>query len=83
MVPFMEVVRVVSNGCTTMATVEVDQELCVGDQICASMSPEIFEMHDDGLAYVVDGMEELDGDDLEAAKEAAESCPVDAIIIEE
>jgi ferredoxin len=66
-----------------MATVEVDQELCVGDQVCASMSPEIFEMHDDGLAYVVEGMEEVDGDDLEAAKEAADACPVDAIIVHE
>lgn len=84
MVSFMEVVRLLSNGCTTMATVEVDQELCVGDQICASMSPEIFEMHDDGLAYVVDGMEELDDEEMiDAAKEAAESCPVDAITVTE
>jgi ferredoxin len=67
-----------------MATVEVDQELCVGDQVCASMEPEIFEMHDDGLAYVVEGMEELDGEDMiEAAKEAADACPVDAITVSE
>jgi ferredoxin len=83
MVSFMEVVKQLSNGCITMAKVEVDQELCVGDQVCANMSPEIFEMHDDGLAYVVDGMEDLDGDDLDAAKEAAEACPVDAILIDE
>ncbi|CCQ32913.1 Ferredoxin protein [Halorhabdus tiamatea SARL4B] len=67
-----------------MATVEVDQDLCVGDQICASMEPEIYEMRDDGLAYVVDGMEEIDDDDLiAAAKDAADACPVDAIIVEE
>jgi len=67
-----------------MATVEVDQDLCVGDQICASMEPDIFEMRDDGLAYVVDGMEEIEDDDLiAAAKDAADACPVDAIIVEE
>lgn len=67
-----------------MATVEVDQDLCVGDDICASMVPEIYEMGDDGLAYVVDGMDELDDEDLIAsAKDAADACPVDAITVEE
>ncbi|QSG06438.1 hypothetical protein HSR121_2107 [Halapricum desulfuricans] len=67
-----------------MATVEVDQDLCVGDQICASMEPEIFEMRDDGLAYVVDGMGELEDEAMiEAAKEAADACPVDAITVSE
>lgn len=71
-------------GGTLMATVEVDQDLCVGDQICASMEPEIYEMRDDGLAYVVDGMEEIEDDDfIAAAKDAADACPVDAIIVEE
>ena len=84
MVPFMEVVGLLPNGCTTMATVEIDQELCVGDQVCASMAPEIFEMGDDGLAYVVDGMEELDDEAMiESAKEAADSCPVDCITVTE
>jgi len=75
--------RQVPPEVTIMATVEVDQDLCVGDEICASMEPEIFEMRDDGLAYVVDGMEEIEGDDVAAAKAAADACPVDAIIVEE
>ena len=29
-----------------------DQDLCTGDGICAEICPDIFEMHDDGLAYV-------------------------------
>jgi len=67
-----------------MATVEVDQDRCVGDQICASMEPEIFEMRDDGLAYVVEGMEELDDEErIAAAKDAADACPVDAITVSE
>ena len=30
----------------------IDQDLCTGDGICAEICPPIFEMHDDGLAYV-------------------------------
>lgn len=80
----MRLSRQVPPEATIMATVEVDQDLCVGDQICASMEPEIYEMRDDGLAYVVDGMEEIEDEDLiAAAKDAADACPVDAIIVEE
>ena len=37
-----------------MAEVKVwiDQDLCTGDGLCAEICPKIFEMHDDGLAYV-------------------------------
>jgi ferredoxin len=30
----------------------IDQDLCTGDGLCAEICPDIFEMHDDGLAYV-------------------------------
>jgi len=30
----------------------IDQDLCTGDGICAEICPKIFEMHEDGLAYV-------------------------------
>ena len=30
----------------------IDQDLCTGDGLCAEICPSIFEMHDDGLAYV-------------------------------
>jgi ferredoxin len=30
----------------------IDQDLCTGDGICAEIAPAIFEMDDDGLAYV-------------------------------
>lgn len=26
--------------------------LCTGDGLCAEIAPDVFEMHDDGLAYV-------------------------------
>jgi ferredoxin len=30
----------------------IDQDLCTGDGLCAEICPRVFEMHDDGLAYV-------------------------------
>ena len=30
----------------------IDQDLCTGDGLCAEICPSIFEMGDDGLAYV-------------------------------
>jgi len=30
----------------------IDQNLCTGDGICTEICPELFVMHDDGLAYV-------------------------------
>ena len=30
----------------------IDQDLCTGDGLCTEIAPDIFEMDDDGLAYV-------------------------------
>ena len=30
----------------------IDQDLCTGDGICAEICPSVFQMHDNGLAYV-------------------------------
>ena len=35
-----------------MVKVWIDQDLCTGDGLCAEICPSVFEMHDDGLAYV-------------------------------
>ncbi len=61
--------------------VSIDPELCVGDAICVDMVPDVFEMGDDGLAYVKPGME-MSGDRKDV-QEAAEECPAGAIIIED
>lgn len=56
---------------------KVDQELCIGCGLCASMAPEVFVMNDDGKA------EACEGANVDAtAQEAADSCPVSAIVIE-
>jgi len=56
-----------------MAKVSVNQDACIADMICISMAPEIFELGDDGKAHVKEGMEELEGDMVGKAKEAAEA----------
>jgi ferredoxin len=59
--------------------VRVEEEFCVGDETCVKICPEVFEMQGD-LAVVK--MEEVPPKLEEKCKEAAESCPVEAIIIE-
>ena len=60
--------------------VRVDEDTCVGDGTCAEICPEIFEMRDDVAVVKVEEVpEELE----ESCREAAVSCPVEAIIIED
>lgn len=60
--------------------VRVDEELCVGDETCVEICPEIFEMQGD---VAITKMEEVPEDLQDSCREAQESCPVEAIIIEE
>jgi ferredoxin len=60
--------------------VRVDEETCVGDETCVEICPKIFEMNGD---VAVAKMEEVPEELEEKCKEAAESCPVEAILIEE
>ena len=55
-------------------TIKVDQEKCVGCGMCAGLCPEVFAMTDDGKSKVI-------GDNISCAKEAADSCPVEAISV--
>ncbi|MCB5662684.1 ferredoxin, partial [Erysipelatoclostridium ramosum] len=49
---------------------------CIGCGTCVGVAPDVFEMNDEGLSSVI-------GDDVDSAKEAAESCPVEAIEVED
>jgi ferredoxin len=60
--------------------VRVDHELCTGDEICTQVCPEIFEIEGD---KAVAKIEEVPDDLKGCAKDAADSCPSEAIIIEE
>lgn len=60
--------------------VRIDPELCIGCENCIDLVPEVLEMQDD-LATVIE--EEVPEGLEDKVKEAAEICPVEAIIIEE
>jgi len=64
-----------------MARVKVDQDTCIGCGVCSSLCPEIFEMGDDGKSHVK--KEVVEGADLDCVKQAIDSCPVQAISLEE
>lgn len=59
----------------------VDQDTCIGCELCASMCPEVYTMNDDGKSVAIEG--DVPDNLKDSANEAANSCPVDAIEIEE
>jgi ferredoxin len=62
--------------------VRVDQGRCQGHTLCAMIAPDSFELSDiDGSSSPV--TEEVPADQEELVREAAQSCPEQAILIEE
>ncbi|WP_028582071.1 ferredoxin [Desulfogranum japonicum] len=61
-----------------MAKPVVDQELCIGCEICVDLCPEVFEIQD-GKSYVI-GPDKCSSCDCQ---EAVDSCPTSAIELEE
>ena len=59
----------------------VDKDTCIACGLCPSICPECFDMEDDGKAGAI--VVEVPVDAVDSSKEAEESCPVDAITIEE
>ena len=55
--------------------IEIDRELCIGDQACCSEAPNTFEMDGENIAIVTAAQGDSDAEILAAAK----VCPVDAI----
>jgi len=58
---------------------KIDEEKCIGDAVCTAICPDVFEMGDDGKAHVINP----NGCDLCDCEEAADSCPTEAITLEE
>ena len=52
----------------------IDKKLCIGCGLCASVCPSNFKMNDDGKAEAINQKSDC-------AKNASESCPVQAIKI--
>jgi ferredoxin len=57
----------------------VDKDLCTGCALCEDLAPEVFELEDD-LAVVK--VNPVPAEHEEAAKDAADQCPVEAITVE-
>lgn len=59
--------------------VKVDRDLCIGVSNCVAIAPSVFKLDDENKATVLDPSSVDDG----TLFEAAESCPENAIIIED
>lgn len=57
--------------------ITIDRDLCIGCGNCESIDPDTFELDDEGIATV----KNPDSGDEGLIREAAESCPEDAIIL--
>ena len=76
----------------------IDQDLCTGDGLSEEISPNVFTLLDDGLAYVVEGdkifaeakgnpqgaegLGNFEDKELDGVVESAEECPGECIYIE-
>jgi len=56
--------------------IKVDQNTCIGCGTCMALCPKVFEMNAEGKSAVISQ------EDVECAKNAAISCPVQAIVVE-
>lgn len=56
-------------------SIKVDKELCIGCGACVALCPDAFKMNEDNKAEVVNEKEK------ECIKNAAGSCPVQAISV--
>ncbi|MFT4124697.1 MAG: ferredoxin [Gordonia sp. (in: high G+C Gram-positive bacteria)] len=57
--------------------IHIDLDKCAGHARCFAVSPELFDIDDDGYALRSDF--EVDAPDVETAREAAVACPERAI----
>jgi len=70
------------RGCDKehMMKASVDPNLCTGCGLCVETCPEVFKMGDDDVAVVI--LDQVLPEVEDTCREAADDCPVDAIVIE-
>lgn len=61
--------------------VKVNREACIGCGACAAICEDVFEIDDEGLS--VTKVEEVEKKLEQEVRDAADSCPTAAIIVEE
>ena len=59
--------------------IRVDHLLCVGNAMCETFAPNAFRLNEDRQSEAVDPQ----GDSVEKILEAAENCPMSAIIVQD
>ena len=59
----------------------VDQDTCTACGLCIDLCPEVYQEQEDGNAVAIEG--DVPAEFEEAARDAADQCPVEAISIEE
>jgi ferredoxin len=59
----------------------VDQDACISCGACMDAAPEVYSWTDDEKAQAIDGP--IPEGQQQAARDGADSCPVDAITIQE
>lgn len=61
--------------------VKVSKDVCIGCGACQAMVPDVFDIDDDGLAYVMDNAKVKEN--IEDVNDAVDNCPTGAITIDE
>ena len=59
--------------------VRVDHQVCVGNAMCETIAPNVFRLNENRQSEAVNP----EADTVEKIIEAAESCPVSAILVED
>ena len=61
--------------CIELRKPKVDQSKCTGDEVCITIAPYVFEINEEGKAFVTDP----EGEDEETIQHAIDQCPSQAI----
>lgn len=61
--------------------VKVSKDACIGCGACQALVPDVFDLDDDGLAYVLENAKIEEN--IDNIKEAADNCPTSAISVDE
>ncbi len=59
-----------------MKSIKIILDKCLGCGACAAIAPDVFEINDDGKAFVKDNWQEASKDQI---KQGIEACPMEAI----
>jgi len=61
--------------------VKVTESTCIGCGACQAMVPDVFDLNDDGIAFVMEDAKIEEN--LDDVKDAADNCPTGAIVVED